>query len=132
MKKQTPLVIVVVAATLLSAASTAFAQSGNTPAMPYGNNMMNQQEWQQHRETMWGFRTQAERDAYRAQIHQQMRNRALERGIEMPLNPPAWGLKGMDPQGMNRGQGSGGQGSGGMGSGGMGSGGMGSGGGNQN
>jgi len=76
----------------------------------YGSQLMTEQERLEHRNKMRTLRTQQEREAYQLEHHNRMQERAKERGVTLPSEPP------MRPGGM--GPGSGGMGSGGMGYGG--------------
>lgn len=53
----------------------------------YGWSMMNEQERNQHRETMRSFTTDEERERYRIEHHKKMQQRAKERGLTIPDNP---------------------------------------------
>lgn len=76
----------------------------------YGSQLMTQQERNEHRAKMREAKTAEERERIRAEHHKQMQERARERGITLPDEPPAM------PS--HRGMGSGGGMGGGMGSGG--------------
>ncbi len=93
----------------------------------YGSQLMTQQERTEYRAKMRGATTAAEREQIRNEHHQQMQERAKERGMTLPTEPPARG-GGMGPGGGGMGPGGGGMGpSGGAmgpGGGGMGPGGM--------
>jgi hypothetical protein len=109
------------AAALLTLSAGALAQSGTQgstrAAEPiFGSQLMTQQERNEYRGRMRAAKTDEERAAIRAEHHQQMVERAKERGQNLPPEPPA-------QRGMMRG----GMGGGGMGGGGMGGSGMGGG-----
>ncbi|WP_022962602.1 hypothetical protein [Halopseudomonas pelagia] len=109
MKKMT-LTLAFGALLLSSVALAQPAEDNNEPV--YGSQIMTQQERTEFRSRMRQATTQQEREQIRSQHHEQMRERALERGITLPEELPARG-------GMGQGQGGGmGQGSG-MGQGGM-------------
>lgn len=123
------------AATLsMAIASAAFAGEPSVPAVQtaqagpgagaggqiYGSQLMTQQERLQYREQMGNAKTEQERQQLRLEHHQQMQQRARQKGVTLPDEPPA-------DRGMGRGMGGGGMGGGGMGGGGMGGGGMGGG-----
>ncbi|MHB8921251.1 MAG: hypothetical protein ACYC3A_10555 [Halothiobacillus sp.] len=84
----------------------------------YGSQLMTPQERMEYHQKMRAAKTEAEQARIRNEHHKQMQERAKERGVTLPTEPPAGGMGG---------GGMGDMGSGGMG--GMGSGGMGSGGG---
>jgi hypothetical protein len=102
------------------AAAPVPAEAPKTPQVPpqgetiFGQHMMTQQEMADHRARMHAAKTPEEREKIRQQHHQQMVERAKQRGIslpEQPLGPPAgagrgMGLgRGMGAQGMGRGMG---------------------------
>ena len=70
----------------------------------YGSQLMTPEEWARHRATLESL-PPAEREAYRAQHHEQMRQRAEAMGLTLPSQPPPVG-RGMGP-GMGRGMGPG-------------------------
>ncbi|HET8710634.1 MAG TPA: hypothetical protein VFM32_04620 [Spongiibacteraceae bacterium] len=73
----------------------------------YGWQMMSQQERLEYRERMRNLKTHEEREAFRMQHHEQMQQRAKERGVELPAMPMPQGQgKGMG-QGQGQGMGSG-------------------------
>ncbi len=78
----------------------------------YGYELMTPEERQAHREAMRHAKTREERDRIRAEHHQRMQQRAKERGITLPDEPPMRGLGGgMGPRpdaGMGPGKGPGG------------------------
>jgi hypothetical protein len=78
----------------------------------YGSQMMNEQERSAYRERMRSATTVEEREKIRAEHHKQMTERAKERGVTLPEEPPARGMgQGMGPGGgMGRGMGPGGTG----------------------
>lgn len=66
----------------------------------YGYQMMTPQERDEHRAKMGAAQTQEERERIRAEHHALMKERAKERGITMPDQPPARGMGGgMGPSG---------------------------------
>jgi len=108
-----------------SAFALLFAASLATPALAqqgdqiFGRQLMTQQEIQEHQRLMQGAGSQQEREQIRAEHHQRMMERAKQRGVTLPEEPPAKG----GGQGSGQGAGKGGQGSGqGAGKGGQGSG----------
>jgi hypothetical protein len=112
-----------IAAVVLAAAfsfpllSTAQSQTGGAI---YGSQLMTQQERNEYRARMRSLRTAQEREQFRFEHHERMRERARARGITLPDEPPARGGRGMGPggQGMGPGGGAGGPGGGGGGPGG--------------
>ena len=70
-------------------------QGGRMRPYIYGYQLMTPQERTEYRSKMRSLKTQAERDALRAEHHEQMRKRAAEKGITLPVRP------------MNRGRGQG-------------------------
>lgn len=83
----------------------------------YGSEMMTEKERNEYRERMRKAKTEQEREKIRSEHHARMLERAKERGVKIPDEPPAKG-GGMGPGG-GKGPGAGGMGpGGGMGSGG--------------
>lgn len=79
----------------------------------YGSQLMTPEERIAHRRTMRSLKTAEEREAFRAEHHRLMQERAKERGVTLPDSPPPRGM-GMGPgggpgggPGMGRGMGSG-------------------------
>lgn len=75
----------------------------------YGHELMTDEELRLHREKMHSFKTDQEREDYRAAHHEAMQKRAEERGVTIPEEPMERG-KGMHrgPQeGMGPGMGQG-------------------------
>lgn len=117
---------ILIATLSVAIASAAFAGEPSAPAVQtaqagpgagaggqiYGSQLMTQQERLQYREQMRNAKTAQEREQLRLQHHRQMQERARQRGVTLPDEPP--------PAGMGRGMGGGGMGGGGMGGGGMG------------
>ncbi|HEX6734345.1 MAG TPA: hypothetical protein VF096_06000 [Azonexus sp.] len=78
--------------------------AGSTPLAAaeepiFGSQLMTQQERNEHRLKMHSAKTAEEREAVRAQHHQQMLERARQQGVTLPETPP--------PQGAGRGMGPG-------------------------
>ena len=97
----------VVALSLALGGMTAFsslsmAQQDDQPI--YGSQMMTEQERMEYRNQMMNAKTDEERQQIRAEHHVQMQERAKERGITLPENPPMG--KGMG-SGMGTGKGMG-------------------------
>ena len=74
----------------------------------YGSQMMTLQERNDYRARMNAAKTGQERDQIRQTHHEQMKERAKQRGVTLPDEPPA----GMMDQGMGSGGGMGGPGGG--------------------
>lgn len=62
----------------------------------HGKQMMTQEEREQFREKMRAAKTNEEKERIRKEHHEQMKARAMERGVNLPDEPPARG------SGMNR------------------------------
>jgi len=77
------------AAVALSAtvmATSAVAQSND---QIYGSQLMTTAERNDYRERIRSMKTEQEREAYRLEHHKQMQERARERGVALPAEPPA-------------------------------------------
>ncbi len=69
----------------------------------YGWQLMTPEERLEYRNRMRAARTEQEREAIRAEHHEQMMERAKERGVTLPEQPVPWGKgKGMGPGGGGR------------------------------
>ena len=101
-------VVLVALGTLSTASRAAPAQDRPAPASQagqvYGWQLMTPAERDAYRQQMRNTRTAQEREALRAQHHQQMQQRARERGLRLPDMPPPGGGMG---RGMGRGMGPG-------------------------
>jgi hypothetical protein len=75
----------------------------------YGRDLMTPNEIAEHRAQMQAAKTAEERERIRAEHHSRMRQRAKERGVEIPETPPRTG----QGHGPGPGAGHGGQGAGG-------------------
>lgn len=74
----------------------------------YGSQLMTEEERMAHRRTMRSLKTEEERNAFRAEHHRQMQERAKERGVTLPDAPPPRGMgMGPGPGGMGPGPGGG-------------------------
>jgi len=82
----------------------------------YGSQLMTPQERAEYRSRMRNARTYEERQRIRQEHHQQMQERARQRGVTLPPAPPARGYRGQGG-GMGPGGGMGGGRGGGMGGG---------------
>jgi hypothetical protein len=58
----------------------------------FGRDLMTEDELRTHRDTMRSLRTEEERRAYREAHHARMVERARERGVELPEEPPPVGM----------------------------------------
>jgi len=75
----------------------------------YGSQLMTPEERSAYRDRMRSAKTAEEREAIRAENHKKMSERAKERGVTLPDEPPAAGMgRGMGPGGMGQGMGPGG------------------------
>jgi Ni/Co efflux regulator RcnB len=90
----TPRSIRALLAAALLAAPMAYAQD-NTEPQVYGWQMMTPAERDEFRAKMRSAQTPEERERIRAEHHALMRERAKERGLAMPEEPPARGMGGM-------------------------------------
>ncbi len=95
--------------TLMTAAALAVLSIGSAIAQDspqiYGSQLMTRQERIEYRNQMRTMKTQEERNAFRLEHHKKMQERAKEKGMTLPDNPPAAG-GGMGP-GMGGGMGPG-------------------------
>lgn len=82
-----------------SFAGSAAAQDADAPI--FGRDLMTAEERAEHRERMRTATTDAERNAIRAEQHEQMKKRAEELGVSIPDEPPPRG------RGMGQGRGAG-------------------------
>lgn len=64
----------------------------------YGSQLMTQDERAEHRAKMRSLKTREEREAYRLEHHKKMQERAREKGVVLPDEPPVPG-GGMGPGG---------------------------------
>ncbi len=70
-----------------------------------GKKLMTREEWREHQRKMQSM-TPEEKEAYRKEVHQSLKERAKEKGITMPEEPGPHGPGGMmDGKGMMRGKG---------------------------
>jgi len=60
----------------------------------YGSQLMTPAERNTYRNKMRSLKTAQEREAFRAQHHEEMQKRAQQRGLRMPDSPPAQGARG--------------------------------------
>lgn len=74
----------------------------------YGSHMMTQQERIEYRARMRAANTDEERVRIRAEHHERMKERARERGLKIPDEPPPRGMGGGMGPGMGGGMGPGG------------------------
>lgn len=73
----------------------------------YGSQLMTAQEREQYRAQMLNLKSEKEREAYRLEHHKRMQQRAKERGVTLPDEPPmrpgSVGPGGAGPGGMGSG-----------------------------
>ena len=101
------ILLMAVATSVLVLGASGPAYSDEKAEPPYGHNLMTQEEWREHDEAMTQLSAE-ERHEYRQRIHAEMKERARERGIELPDEVPDWAGTGMGPgHGMGPGQGMG-------------------------
>lgn len=117
-------VAMVVAAGIVGVATQAAAQDKDQDRVQqrdqeriFGSQLMTQQERLDYANRMRSMKTEQERQAFRLEHHTQMQERARQRGVTLPDDPPQGPGRAMGGSGMGPG---GGMGSGGMGSGGAG------------
>lgn len=94
----------------LLASGAAFAQQGELPPIPdnapiFGSQLMTTQERGEHQVRMRTAQTLEEREQIRAEHHKIMVERARERGVTLPAEPPA--RSGMAGRGGGMGSGAG-------------------------
>lgn len=94
---------------LLAALSLAggFAGAATAQETIYGSHMMTQQERIEYRARMRAANTDEERVRIRAEHHERMKERARERGLKIPDEPPPRGMGGGMGPGMGGGMGPG-------------------------
>lgn len=108
---QRKLLLSLVTASLLLGSASAFAADPSAEPI-FGSQLMTEQERTEHRSLMRTARTEEERAAIRARHHEQMLQRAKERGVTLPAEPPAQRpyagpRSGMGPGGQGMGPGGG-------------------------
>jgi hypothetical protein len=111
MKKTTLLLSALAVALLLPAGHALAADQVRDQEQIYGSQLMTQQERIEQREKMRAAKNAEEREQIRKEHHQRMTERAKERGVALPDEPPARG--GGMGSGGGRGPGGGGMGPGG-------------------
>ena len=92
--------------------SSGFAFAADQDEQIYGSQLMTQQERTEYRVKMRAAKTAQEREQIRNEHHEQLKERAKERGVTLPDEPPVRG-GGMGPGGGGMGHGGGGMGPGG-------------------
>jgi hypothetical protein len=65
----------------------------------FGSQLMTRKERAEHRAKLRSLKTLEEREAYRLEHHNKMLERAKERGVTLPDEPPAGGMGMMGPGG---------------------------------
>lgn len=68
-------------------------QAGNQE-QAYGWQLMSEKERAEHMSTMRGLKTKEEREAYRMQHQARMQQRAMEQGVDLPMEPTGAGPAG--------------------------------------
>lgn len=81
----------------------------------FGSQLMTQQEMMEHRTKMQSLHTMEERERYRIEHHKKMQERAKEKGVSLPDEPPMHNNRMGSGQGNGMGGGQGGGQGGGMG-----------------
>jgi len=84
-------------------ASTPAQSQKQTQPLIYGSRLMTAQERNEYRQRMRELKTQQERDEFRKEHHAKMQERAKERGLSLPADPPARGM-GPGPRGSGPGR----------------------------
>lgn len=69
---------------------------GQVQKKVYGGQLMTNEERMEHRAKLRSLKTREERDAYRLEHHKKMQERAREKGLVLPDEPPIM-RKGMRP-----------------------------------
>jgi len=89
----------------LSAGQQSRPVAGSTTSSKtiYGSQLMTPAERSTYRQKMRSLKTVQEREAFRAQHHEEMQKRAKERGMQLPDMPPAGGARGGMGPGMGPG-----------------------------
>lgn len=97
-KRNTALSLITAAALLVPAFSIAAESEQEKKPAPnqvqkrvYGSQLMTAQERAEHRAKLRSLKTPEEREAYRLEHHRQMQERAREKGLTLPDEPPARG-----------------------------------------
>jgi hypothetical protein len=73
----------------------------------YGSQLMTREERTEHQKRMRELKTAEEREQFRKEHHAKMKERANERGVELPDEPPARGMRSGTGPGMGPGAGAG-------------------------
>lgn len=103
MRKLTWLVVAGMSAVL----ALPVAQADETAAI-YGRQLMTQEEIQAHQDKMRAAQTAEERERIRAEQHEMIQQRAKEKGVDLPDDPPPRGhINRQDRPGMGQGMGGG-------------------------
>jgi len=110
MSRRRLLISLVAAGLLLGSGGTFAADPVGEPI--FGSQLMTEQERIEHRNAMRAARTEEERAAVRARHHEQMVQRAQERGVTLPATPPEQRPSAGPRGGMGPGTNGGGQGMG--------------------
>lgn len=63
----------------------------------YGSQLMSAQERAEYRKQMRELRTAEEREQFRREHHERMQERARDKGVQLPAEPPAQAGRGLQP-----------------------------------
>jgi len=102
MKRNSLIATAIVAGIAAATSMSAFAQTTSqtqtqTQERVYGSQLMTVQERNEYQQRMRELKTAQERDAFRDEHHAKMQERAKERGMALPAEPPTRG-KGAGPR----------------------------------
>ncbi len=102
MKRNSLIATAIVAGIAAATGMSAFAQTTSqtqtqTQQRIYGSQLMTAQERNEYQQRMRELKTQQERDQFRQEHHAKMQERAKERGVKLPDEPPMQG-KGAGPR----------------------------------
>lgn len=98
-----PLIMSALASAILLFSGLSAADETQAKESVYGSQLMTQKERTEYRSKMRDAKSAEEREKIRAEHHEQMKERAKEKGVTIPDEPPARGMG----QGMGQGQGMG-------------------------
>lgn len=109
--KKSPLLLSALVSALLLTSGLAMAMEqvqADAQDHVYGSEIMTQQERNEFRTKMQSAKTAQEREKIRSEHHEDMKERAKERGVKLPDEPPVRGGGMGAGQGVGAGQGMGG------------------------
>lgn len=111
MATQKPILITIktltVALVVMGIVATKSLAQQNQP-MVYGSQLMTQQERMEYRQQIQNAKSAKEREKIRADHHQKMLERAKEKGVKLPQQPPLGSGMGPGQGGQRKGGGKGG------------------------